>query len=194
MQLMFFLSRRKSLHKVPQCIRSTTIVKAGGDLSHSKLKGAIAPEEFIYSQRTGDDSFRFLDIDPRDGFSVRNFQIQAAKIATLSDIVVYGDDMTPREDVMRLAERISKAQKAWREKDRDSGLERPLFNTFLILGESLIGLHRLVEQSTSNPTAEPFSRIEKNHPEIVAIDGRGDLTHNIVDFCEYSCAARDTPF
>lgn len=165
LQLAFFLARRRHLNKVPQCIRSITIVKARGDLTHAKLRGAIAPEEFLRGIKSGEDSFRFLEVDPRDGFSVRNFQIQAAKMATVSDIVVYGDDQTPREEVRRLAERIAKAQRAWREKDSQVGLEKPLFNTFLV--------------------QEPFSRIEKEHSDIVAIDSRGELTDNVVDF--FSC-------
>ena len=67
-------------------------------------------------------------------FSVRNFQIQAAKMATVSDVVVYGDDKTPREEVRRLAERIARAQRSWREKDKELGTERPLFSTFILQG------------------------------------------------------------
>ena len=96
LQLAFFTARRRSLRRTPKCIRGLTIVKAGGDLLHSKLKGAIAPDEIlrpwqIAKDKTGEDC-DFLDIDPRDGFSVRNFQIQACKMATVSDIVVYGDE------------------------------------------------------------------------------------------------------
>jgi len=61
-------------------------------------------------------------------------------MATVGDLVVYGDDKTPREEVRRLAERVAKAQKAWRDKDRDAALEKPLFNTFLVLGKSFIHL------------------------------------------------------
>jgi len=39
--------------------------------------------------------------------------------------------------------------------------------------------------SFADSLTEPFSRIEKNHPEIVAINSRGELTDNVVDFCEY---------
>ena len=77
----------------------------------------------------------FLEIDPREGFSVRNFQIQSAKLATVSDIVVYGDDMTPREDVKRLANKIARAQKSWRNKDKHHGHELPVFSTFVLRGE-----------------------------------------------------------
>lgn len=76
-----------------------------------------------------------MDSDPREGFSVRNFQIQAAKLATLSDVVVYGDDKTPKDEVRRLADSIARAQKHWREKDRDAGVEKPTFNTFVLDGK-----------------------------------------------------------
>ena len=134
LQLAFFIARRRALRRVPRCIRSLTIVKAGGDLSHSKLKGAIAPEEMLLADKIGQDLGQFLEHDPRDGFSVRNFQIQAAKMATVSDVVVYGDDKTPREEVRRLAERIARAQRSWREKDKELGTERPLFSTFILQG------------------------------------------------------------
>lgn len=135
LQLAFFIARRKTLRRSPRCIRSLTIVKAGGDLTHSKLKGAIGPDELLSSYRNGDDVAQFLEHDPRDGFSVRNFQIQAAKMATVSDIVVYGDDKTPRDQVRRLAERIARAQKAWRERDREMGTERAVFSTFVLQGK-----------------------------------------------------------
>lgn len=82
------------------------------------------------------DGGDFLEIDPREGFSVRNFQIQACKMATVSDVVVYGDDKTPQTEVEKLAKRISRAQALWQKKV--SGLEeneeRP-FNTFVVMGK-----------------------------------------------------------
>ncbi|TKX21933.1 dual specificity phosphatase-like protein [Elsinoe australis] len=161
LQLAFFIARKKALRRVPRCIRSITVVKAGGDLSCSKLKGAITPEELLHSGKTSEES-NFIDADPRDGFSVRNFQIQAAKLATVSDIVVYGDDNTPKEEVRRLAERISRAQKAWRERDREQGADRPLFSTFVL--------------------TDSFRKIEQEHPEIVAVGSNSYLTGQIIDF------------
>lgn len=134
LQNAFFAPRRRTPRRAPACIRSITIVKAGGDLTHSRLKGAVSPEELLLGTRTGEEVAAFLDIDPRDGFSVRNFQIQAAKLATVSDIVVYGDDRTPREEVKRLANRIAKAQRAWRKKERDAGDNQPVFSTYVLRG------------------------------------------------------------
>ncbi|ORY09681.1 dual specificity protein phosphatase-like protein PPS1 [Clohesyomyces aquaticus] len=156
-QLAFFVSRRKSVRKVPKCIRSITLVKTGGDLSASKLKGAISPEELLPSHP--DDSGTFLECDPKDGFSVRNFQIQACKMAMVSDIIVYGDDKTNPSETIALATRISKAQ---RQNEARYGFHRGLFNTFML--------------------CDPFSTVENKYPELVAVDSQGAMTGNVVDF------------
>lgn len=135
MQLTFFVQRRKALRKTPKCIRGITIVKAGGDLSHSKLRGSIAPDEFVCVQTSDPARWELIESDPRDGFGVRNFQIQACKMATVSDIIVYGDDQTEREDVIRLALNIAAAQKAWMVKCAEIGNECQSFSTFVVSGE-----------------------------------------------------------
>lgn len=143
LQLAFFTARKKALRRTPKCIRGLTIIKAGGDLSHSKLKGAIAPEEILQPWRVAKaqnvEECDFLDIDPREGFSVRNFQIQACKMATVSDIVVYGDGNTSREEVEEVARRISRAQAAWQKK-MESNSNTRLFNTFILSGTPPISL------------------------------------------------------
>ena len=139
LQLAFFTARKKALRRTPKCIRGLTIVKAGGDLTHSKIKGAIAPEEILYpwedSQDKSLEESQFMDMDPRDGFGVRNFQIQACKMATVSDIVVYGDLETPRSQVEGLARRIARAQGAWQKRTEFLGSSGRLFNTFVLTGK-----------------------------------------------------------
>ena len=133
MQLAFFAARRRTQRNAPKCFRGITIVKAGGDLSKARLKGAISPEE-ILDLNKGNDS-EFLEVDPRDGFSVRNFQIQTSKMAMLSDIVVYGgtDADEEAEAVHSLAKRIAIAQNTWREKCRhDEDGDTPTYNTFVL--------------------------------------------------------------
>lgn len=150
MQLAFFIQRKRSLRRTPKCIRGITIVKAGGDLSHSKLKGAVAPEEILTcppGRMDGNDGGDFIDIDPKEGFSVRNFQIQACKMATVSDIVVYGDNQTPRSQVIKLAKGIAKAQAAWLRKFEGPSHEGRTFNTFVVSGKS--GLVRGLEIATN---------------------------------------------
>ncbi len=129
-QQAFFIARRKTLRATPTCFRGITIVKADGDLTKSRLKGALTPDELL-SRDNGQDA-TFLDVDPREGFSVRNFQIQAAKLAMLSDIVVYGDEDTPESDVHDVAKRVVRAQSALREKHSAGGHEIPRFETFVV--------------------------------------------------------------
>jgi len=130
-QLTFFTNRRKSSRKVPKCIRGITLVKTGGNLASSKLKGAIAPDEILPSNASDPN---FIECDPKDGFSVRNFQIQACKMAMVSDIIVYGDNKTSTNDTIALAKRISKAQRQY---EARNGFPRCSFNTFMLSGEHL---------------------------------------------------------
>lgn len=162
MQLAFFIQRRKALRKTPRCIRGITIVKAGGDLSHSRLKGAISPDEILGPRlpHGKEQHGTFLEIDPREGFSVRNFQIQACKIARLSDIIIYADDETDRAEVVQLARRIARAQQAQRSECRDG--DPPVFGTFVV--------------------SDSFRVFETKHPSMIAIDRHGDLTEHVSDF------------
>lgn len=154
-QQAFFIARKRAMRRTPACLRGITLVKADGDLGAARLKGAIAPHEFLQ----WDSAAEFLDIDPREGFSVRNFQIQAAKAAMTSDIVVYGlDDTTVR----KLAWDISMAQQRWRDKHEVLRHHVPTYNTFVCVS--------------------PFAEFEKNYPEIVAIDAIGRPTGNVLDF------------
>ncbi|KAK4238442.1 hypothetical protein C8A03DRAFT_43809 [Achaetomium macrosporum] len=155
-QQTFFMARGRALRRIPTCLRGITIVKADGDLNVSRLKGAIAPQEFL---QLGGAAVEFLDADPRDGFSVRNFQIQAAKSAMTSDIIVYGDDAAA---VRKLAWDIAGAQQKWRYRHELLRLEVPRYNTFVCVS--------------------PFAEIEEKHPEIVAINAEGLLTGNVLDF------------
>jgi dual specificity MAP kinase phosphatase len=157
-QLAFFVSRRKSVRKVPRCIRSLTVVKTGGDLSSSKLKGAVSPEELLPSGPS-ENSSTFLECDPKDGFSVRNFQIQACKLAMVSDIIVYGDDDTSPNDTISLAKRISKAQRHY---ERRNGFPEGMFNTFML--------------------SDTFEHVQKHHPTLVAVDANGSMTGHVADF------------
>ncbi|KAH7366698.1 dual specificity phosphatase [Plectosphaerella cucumerina] len=155
-QQAFFTARRRTLRRTPTCIRGLTLVKADGDLAISRLKGAIASHEFLDNSSSPSE---FIDPDPRDGFCVRNFQIQTAKWAMVSDIVIYGDNMSV---VRKLAWDVASAQSIWREKHEAQGLMLPEYNTFICVG--------------------PFSVFEQDSPEIVAVDSTGRLTGSTVDF------------
>lgn len=159
MQLGFFVARRKVLRKTPKVLRGVTIIKAGGDLSHSKLKGAISPDEILPLAKSS--SAGFLDPDPREGFCVRNFQIQASKMATVSDIVIYGDAHAERSTLNALAGKIASAQKAWKKKMDPTGQETQVFNTFVL--------------------STPFTQIEKEHPGLVDVDSAGRIAPYAID-------------
>lgn len=128
-QLAFFFARRKSLRNAPRCFRGIAIVKVG-ELTKSRLKGALDVEELL-SRQVGEGS-AFLDIDPRDGFSVRNFHIQAVKMARLSDIVVYGDDDSTQEATLSVAKRIAIAQRDWLEKCPSREADAQTFKAFVV--------------------------------------------------------------
>ncbi|KAK3678011.1 tyrosine/serine/threonine protein phosphatase pps1 [Recurvomyces mirabilis] len=167
LQLQFFVARKKALRRTPKCLRGLTVVKAGGDLSHSKLKGAIAPEEIlaplqVAKDKKSEDGAEFLDADPKDGFGVRNFQIQAAKLSTLSDIVVYGDSRTSKEEALRLARRVSRAQAAWQKKTDTLPFGPRQFNTFVV--------------------SNKYDFIETDHPNLISLDSEGCVAHNAMDF------------
>ncbi|KAI0121453.1 hypothetical protein F4776DRAFT_655595 [Hypoxylon sp. NC0597] len=150
-QQTFFMTRSKAVRQIPSCLRGITLVKADGELSAARLKGAIAPNEFLQPGSDGE----FIEVDPKEGFSVRNFQIQAAKTAITSDIIVYGEDANL---VRKLGWEISLAQNKWRRKHENI----PRYNTFICIS--------------------PFSDFEKKHGDIVAIDSEGRLTGAVVDF------------
>ncbi|KAF2772890.1 tyrosine protein phosphatase 1 [Teratosphaeria nubilosa] len=167
LQLAFFTSRKKTLRKTPKCIRGLTIVKAGGDLSHSRLKGAIAPEEVLamspgLMDKKSQEAAEFLEADPREGFSVRNFQIQAAKMATVSDIVVYRDGRTSKQEALKLARQMSRAQSVWQRKMDGVVVAGRLFNTFVVSDE--------------------YSFIETDHPDLVMLDSEGCISPKAMDF------------
>ena len=104
-------------------------------MTKARLKGAISPQEVL--DLTKRDNAEFLEVDPQEGFSVRNFQIQAAKMAMVSDVVVYGDVSVNDEDVLDLAKKIATAQGTWRVKNRFVDDEdAPNYNTFVLSSTS----------------------------------------------------------
>ncbi|KAJ2984373.1 hypothetical protein NQ176_g41 [Zarea fungicola] len=154
MQQTFFTGRRGSVFKPPPGFRAITVVKADGDLSSSRLKGAIGPDELM---KTG-PAAEFIDPDPADGFSVRNFQIQASKIALVSDIIVYGEDAP---QTRRMAWEIAAAQRKWREQNSIHAEPVQEYNCFVCTC--------------------PFSDFENHHGDLVAVDENGCPTGQVLD-------------
>ena len=161
-QLAFFVARKKSLRRIPKCLRGITVIKAGGDLSRSRIKGAIAPDEIL---NLSDGNGRgFVDCDPREGFSVRNFHIQAAKMALVSDIVIYRDEDTDPRIIQSVAERTASVQRRWRKELENMGQCPETFNTFVLTAA--------------------FEDLEHDHPELVAIDSHGKYSEDTLDFLQ----------
>jgi dual specificity MAP kinase phosphatase len=161
-QLAFFVARKRSLRRVPKNVRGLTIIKAGGDLSRARIKGAIAPDEVL--SLCDDSNKGFLDCDPREGFSVRNFHIQAAKLAQISDIIVYGDEKTDHRIIKSVAERTALVQRRWRKDLECTGQLPENYNTFVL--------------------TDPFDEFEKSYPEWVAVDSQGRASEDLVDFLQ----------
>ncbi|PYI11168.1 hypothetical protein BO78DRAFT_163608 [Aspergillus sclerotiicarbonarius CBS 121057] len=159
LQVGFFTNRRRSLRRTPKCWRGITIVKVGGDLSTARIKGAVSPNEILVPS-----GVEFLPVDPREGFSVRNFQIQTAKLAPLSDIVIYGEEGVQKREILDIAGRVATAQHNWRVKN-DPDHSFPTYNTFVL--------------------ACPFSEIERRAPQLVAVSSKGQLTGQVVDFFQW---------
>lgn len=156
-QQSFFAARRRVHRNTPCCLRSVTLVKADGDLSVARLKGAIAPQEFLQYNPHPD----FME-DPREGFSVRNFHIQPAKVALISDIIVYGDDA---ELAHKTAWDIVAAQRSWRAKQlADGQTSVPEYNTFVC--------------------TSCFDEFEGSHPDYVAVDSEGRPTGAVLDLVQ----------
>lgn len=156
-QQAFFNVRKRRSQKPPTCLRGVTVVKADGDLDLCRLKGALSPDELIHRGPIPE----FIEADPREGFSVRNFHIQLIKSALLSDIIVYGDDS---RKVKNVAWEIAEAQSRWREKTVFGDDSFPEYNTFFCTAR--------------------FSEFEEEHAEIVAIDSEGYSTGKVIDLAQ----------
>jgi len=77
----------------------------------------------------------------------------------VSDIIVYGDHKTKKEDTIALAQKISRAQRHY---EARNGFPRCLFNTFIL--------------------SDAFSFVQEKYPKLVAINSTGEMTGEVVDF------------
>ncbi|KHN97837.1 uncharacterized protein MAM_04226 [Metarhizium album ARSEF 1941] len=157
LQQAFFMGPKRSARNPPTCSRGILLVKANGDLSTARLKGAVAPDEFLQPGPCP----RFIEPDPEEGFSVRNFQIQTAKAALVSDVIVYGE--TPAEN-KKVAWEVAAAQLLQRQSQSGQRGHITEYNTFIC--------------------TSPFSDFEDAHSDIVAIDSDGGVTGKVLDFIQ----------
>jgi dual specificity MAP kinase phosphatase len=113
---------------------------------------------------------------------VRNFQIQTAKLAPLSDIVVYGEDGVTADQILDVASRITAAQHHWRV-THDLEQVMPSYNTFVVSCQ--FSAHSMKQRRVTEPIIGPFSDIERRAPGLVAINSSGQLTNQVVDLCKF---------
>ncbi|CAG8448545.1 14285_t:CDS:2 [Cetraspora pellucida] len=142
--------------------RGVTVVQAE-EMLRSQLVGSVMPTDILdygdledldedYSARS------FLKIMDTEGINLRNFKIQVVKYATISDIIIYGENGL-NENVLNIAKQMAWAQQNFR-KANPNILE---YEVFVII--------------------EPFSLFEEEYPELVAIDSQG-IIRNKIDFSE----------
>ncbi|KAG5949772.1 hypothetical protein E4U53_005777 [Claviceps sorghi] len=156
-QRAFFMGCERATEKPPVGTRGVLLVKADGDLSRARLKGAVSPDEFMQA----DPYPKFVDADPQEGFSVRNFQIQTAKAALVSDVIIYGEDVAESKKV---AWDVAAAQSRQRQSQFEQCTSVVEYNTFFCVS--------------------PYSDFEKHESNIVAIDSHGRATGRVLDFVQ----------
>ncbi|KAJ8102175.1 hypothetical protein POJ06DRAFT_207762 [Lipomyces tetrasporus] len=155
LQLTFLDPSWSHVNACPSSFRNITLVKLGG-LGSCKLRGTVSHKEFLPDVSSGQEGF--LNLDPLRGVGLRNFDIQVAKVATLSDIVVYSKKGQPTDGLLGLAKRISQAQLYHRSITPGC----PEFNTFIVL--------------------DPFEVFEQQYPELVAVASNGKCHEFARDF------------
>ncbi|KAK9343335.1 hypothetical protein V1522DRAFT_236349 [Lipomyces starkeyi] len=155
LQLTFLDPSLSHVRGCPSTFRNITLVKLGS-LGSCKLRGTVSHKEFLPDVSSGQEGF--LNLDPVRGVGLRNFDIQVAKIATLSDIVVYSKKGQPTDGLLGLAKRISQAQLYHRSITPGC----PEFNTFIVL--------------------DPFEVFEQHYPELVAVTANGKCHEHARDF------------
>ncbi|KAK9376853.1 uncharacterized protein V1513DRAFT_218184 [Lipomyces chichibuensis] len=155
LQLTFLDPSLSHVKGCPSTFRNITLVKLGS-LGSCKLQGTVSHKEFLPDVSSGQEGF--LNLDPVRGVGLRNFDIQVAKIATLSDIVVYSKKGQPTDGLLGLAKRISQAQLYHRSITPGC----PEFNTFIVL--------------------DPFEVFEQQYPDLVAVTANGKCHEHARDF------------
>uniref|UniRef100_A0A0K3C803 BY PROTMAP: gi/342320697/gb/EGU12636.1/ Proteophosphoglycan 5 [Rhodotorula glutinis ATCC 204091] n=1 Tax=Rhodotorula toruloides TaxID=5286 RepID=A0A0K3C803_RHOTO len=94
-----------------------------------------------------------------DTVNLRHFRLQAAKYATISDVVVYGENGID-ESVVETARKVREAMDHEFERRGGVGVK---YNVFVV--------------------SDPFTVFERNHPALVAIDSHG-FSRNRLNFFE----------
>lgn len=124
------------------------------------LSSAFVPEDLLLAN----DPPRFSRPAVPYAINLRNFRLQATKLASVSDIVIYSADGLSSPDLLPMAERFLAAQQAMRAhrlQDSDTADNLVRYRVFVI--------------------ADRFEVFEQNHPDLVAVDSMG-FVRNKIDF------------
>lgn len=144
---------------VPKNIRGLLVVKVGSRDSEGTLIGTAFPDELLCEKPEPDEfSFdedrpdvemdagspsrylpQFLNLDPQNGISLRNFQIQIAKWASVSDIALYVSEESERDNMLEFAKLISMAQLNFHKQNPHV----PVYITCMVQD----GIHRFLEEA-----------------------------------------------
>lgn len=106
---------------------------------HARIVHSVLPHEILDDATSDDDNPSFADTSRGPNVHLRNFKIQIARYATISDIIVYGCD------AHAVAARIANAQTKLREKrQKDNGNGSLLeYRVLMIRGTYIMGVwHR----------------------------------------------------
>ncbi|PWN41790.1 hypothetical protein IE81DRAFT_347978 [Ceraceosorus guamensis] len=135
---------------------------------HSWLNASVLPSQVIvppshsHAEDQDEDLARFVEPKQAPGVSLRNFRIQCARYATISDIAVYCPAGL-HDGVLQLARWIRDAQEQMYEERMILGLGSLKYNVFVV--------------------TDPFLAFERSHQHLVAVDSKGIRRHH-VEFSE----------
>ncbi|KAG9096554.1 tyrosine/serine/threonine protein phosphatase pps1 [Ceratobasidium sp. UAMH 11750] len=167
-------SQKSSKHKKR---RSRARLQAGA--RRCLLQSAMSPHEIVTD---GDEPAEFVKARVPDGISLRNFGIQTATYATISDVVVYSPRGATRA-ATELARRIKlaverKAEDRWvrmRAANKVANEEEgPGVDGEIGYGTGLLAYNVFI-------VSDPFEVFERDHPHLVAVNAKGRDV-NRIDF------------
>ncbi|RCK65504.1 Dual specificity protein phosphatase PPS1 [Candida viswanathii] len=108
----------------------------------------------------------FLNLDPERGISLRNFQIQVAKLSTCSDFVIYGTNQDKLESIARiiwLAQRYEHQQRKLEMQELgvdEENANLPTYSIF-ILKDDLSKYYEVLESPISTNPLKAFANISR---------------------------------
>lgn len=160
-QRLFFDITRPSMMPRPKGLRTMTLIPA-----HSALKGQagrLVNSLDLWDVFTeSDNELSFVDGDPPNRIGLRNFHIQAIKLALVSDIVIYDiENAAENDQILLLASSIAAAQKKYAMRQH---WKTPKYGTFVL--------------------AETFKDLQRKFPFLVVQDLQGASTSYEHDFLE----------